>query len=268
MALGAGAASAQSPDDILLYKGADREQKLIEGAKKEGQVVIYSAMIVNQAMRPIAEKFRKKYPFVKLTYWRADSEDIVQKALRRGARQQRRRRRVRGHRRRRAGGRGQYRRSPIYTPVIEAYPPDVPRPERTVDADAAQSYYSIAYNTRLVPRRQGAEELRGPARPAVEGQDGLAHRQRERHAAVHHQPAARLGRGEGARLFREAQGPEDRQFRRRLRAHAGRPRHRRRICDRAEHLRPPSADQQSQGRAGQFAAHGPGGRRRPPPWAS
>ena len=30
-------------------------------------------------MRPIAEGFGKKYPFIKLTYWRADSEDIVQK---------------------------------------------------------------------------------------------------------------------------------------------------------------------------------------------
>src|SRR5438270_13666453 len=75
-----GAAYAQSAEDILLYKGADREQKLIEGAKKEGQVVIYAAIIVNQGMRPIAEKFQKKYPFIKLTYWRADSEDIVQKA--------------------------------------------------------------------------------------------------------------------------------------------------------------------------------------------
>src|SRR5262249_44520394 len=69
-------AAAQNVEDILLYKGPDREQKLIEGAKKEGQVVIYSALIVNQAMRPIADRFGKKYPFVKITYWRADSEDI------------------------------------------------------------------------------------------------------------------------------------------------------------------------------------------------
>ena len=57
-------AYAQSAEDILLYKGPDREQKLIEGAKKEGQVVIYAAIIVNQGMRPIAEKFQKKYPFI------------------------------------------------------------------------------------------------------------------------------------------------------------------------------------------------------------
>ena len=50
----ADAASAQTPPDILLYKGPDREQRLIEGARKEGQVVIYGALIQNQAMRPIA----------------------------------------------------------------------------------------------------------------------------------------------------------------------------------------------------------------------
>src|SRR5438105_657005 len=72
-------ALAQSPENILTYKGSDRVQRLIDGARKEGQVVIYSALIVNQAMRPIVEKFGKKYPFVKLSYWRADSEDITAK---------------------------------------------------------------------------------------------------------------------------------------------------------------------------------------------
>ena len=68
-------ALAQSGDDILNYKGADRAQKLEEGAKKEGQVVFYSAMIVNQALRPLADGFMKKYPSVKLTYWRGDTEE-------------------------------------------------------------------------------------------------------------------------------------------------------------------------------------------------
>src|SRR4051794_41843788 len=80
----AASASAQSADDILHYKGPDREQKLIEGAKKEGQVVLYSALIVNQATRPIVEKFGKKYPFVKASYWRGDSEDIAPKILAEG----------------------------------------------------------------------------------------------------------------------------------------------------------------------------------------
>jgi len=74
------ATAAQAQDlSILTNRSADRERLLIEGAKKEGQVVIYSAAIVNQALRPIAEAFMKKYPFVKLTYWRADTEEIVAK---------------------------------------------------------------------------------------------------------------------------------------------------------------------------------------------
>jgi len=73
-------AAAQAQDlSILTNRSPDRERLLIEGAKKEGQVVIYSAAIVNQALRPMAEAFMKKYPFVKLTYWRADTEEIVAK---------------------------------------------------------------------------------------------------------------------------------------------------------------------------------------------
>jgi iron(III) transport system substrate-binding protein len=142
-------AFAQSPADILLYKGADREQKLIEGAKKEGQVVIYAAMIVNQAMRPIAEKFGKKYPFIKLTYWRADSEDIVQKASAEvrasnvvadviegtGAGEQ-------------AVQAGIV--VPYYTPVLAAFPEQY-RDPNGLWTPTRISYYSIAYNSRQVP---------------------------------------------------------------------------------------------------------------------
>jgi iron(III) transport system substrate-binding protein len=148
-ALLAAPAVAQSPADILLYKGEDREQKLIEGAKKEGQVVIYAAMIVNQAMRPIAEKFGKKYPFIKLTYWRADSEDIVQKASAEvrannvvvdviegtGAGEQ-------------AVQAGIV--VPYYTPVLAAFPEQY-RDPNGLWTPTRISYYSIAYNTRQVP---------------------------------------------------------------------------------------------------------------------
>ena len=65
--------------DILTSTAANRDQLLLEGARKEGQVVLYSAAIVNQALRPMADAFMKKYPFIKLTYWRGDTEEIVAK---------------------------------------------------------------------------------------------------------------------------------------------------------------------------------------------
>jgi iron(III) transport system substrate-binding protein len=142
-------AYAQSAEDILLYKGPDREQKLIEGAKKEGQVVIYAAIIVNQGMRPIAEKFQKKYPFIKLTYWRADSEDIVQKASAEVRANNLVADIIEGT------GAGELAVAadivqPYYTPVVNAFP-EVYRDPKGLWTPTRLSYYSIAYNTRLVP---------------------------------------------------------------------------------------------------------------------
>jgi ABC-type Fe3+ transport system substrate-binding protein len=74
------AATAQTPDaNILTYAGPDRTARLIEGAKKEGELTYYSAMIVNQALRPLTAAFQAKYPFIKISYWRADSEEIETK---------------------------------------------------------------------------------------------------------------------------------------------------------------------------------------------
>jgi ABC-type Fe3+ transport system substrate-binding protein len=74
------AATAQTPDaNILTYAGPDRADRLIEGAKKEGELTYYSAMIVNQALRPLTAAFQAKYPFIKISYWRADSEEIETK---------------------------------------------------------------------------------------------------------------------------------------------------------------------------------------------
>ena len=44
-----------------------------EAAKKEGQVVWYTSLIVNQAVRPLVEAFNKKYPGVEVKYARGDS---------------------------------------------------------------------------------------------------------------------------------------------------------------------------------------------------
>ncbi len=71
-----GSARAQ---EILLSHAPDRDQAILDGARKEGQVVFYSAMIVNQALRPLADAFMKKYPFVKMTFWRGDTEEIIDK---------------------------------------------------------------------------------------------------------------------------------------------------------------------------------------------
>jgi iron(III) transport system substrate-binding protein len=72
-------AHALTTEDILNYKGPDRQKLLEDGARKEGTVVIYSGMIVNQLLRPLTEAFEKKYPFIKTRYWRGDANQILVK---------------------------------------------------------------------------------------------------------------------------------------------------------------------------------------------
>jgi len=74
-------ALALSEAEIANYQGADRQQMLEEGARKEGAVTFYTGMIVDQATRPLLEAFQKKYPFIKADYWRGDSRAIIQKVL-------------------------------------------------------------------------------------------------------------------------------------------------------------------------------------------
>jgi len=77
----AGSASAAPARDAAQYTGPDRTQLLEAGARREGKVVFYSGMIENQALRPIAQAFHQKYPFIAVESWRGDSRALVQKAL-------------------------------------------------------------------------------------------------------------------------------------------------------------------------------------------
>src|SRR4051812_28380102 len=46
--------------ELYLYKGADREQRLIDGARKERQVTVYTSLNLKDSV-PITEAFEKKY---------------------------------------------------------------------------------------------------------------------------------------------------------------------------------------------------------------
>ena len=53
--------------------GHAADPALYEAAKKEGQLVWYTSLIVNQAVRPLVEAFNKKHPGIEVKYARADS---------------------------------------------------------------------------------------------------------------------------------------------------------------------------------------------------
>jgi ABC-type Fe3+ transport system substrate-binding protein len=68
-------------EEIANLKGPDREKILIEGAKKEGKLTWYTTLIVDQAVRPLLEGFGKKYPFIKVNYYRGNNSEVLEKAM-------------------------------------------------------------------------------------------------------------------------------------------------------------------------------------------
>jgi len=52
------------------------DAKLIAGAKTEKQLMIYGTMQIGD-MDPILEKFRLKYPFLKVEYFRAHRQGVI-----------------------------------------------------------------------------------------------------------------------------------------------------------------------------------------------
>jgi iron(III) transport system substrate-binding protein len=75
MAQGPGSALAALAD----YDGPDREQRLAEGARREGFLTLYTSLTVDD-MAVLNAAFEKRYR-VKVQMWRANSEKIVQRAL-------------------------------------------------------------------------------------------------------------------------------------------------------------------------------------------
>ena len=142
-------AAAQSDAfNPAMYRGADREQRILDGARKEGRVTVYSSMIVDQALRPLIDGFQTKYPFMKAQYVRDDPPQQLQKVMAEA----------------RAGSmvvdvlestglevpiRNANINQPFWSPEIEAYDKSHADPENFW-APTRTSYLGACYNTNLV----------------------------------------------------------------------------------------------------------------------
>lgn len=79
-----GAVRAQAPArgsmaELAAYSGADRQQRLVDGAKKEGPLSLYTSA-QTEDMGALVAGFEKKYG-LKATTWRAGSEKVLQRAV-------------------------------------------------------------------------------------------------------------------------------------------------------------------------------------------
>ena len=78
---GARQSMAASVEDIAMMKSADRQKILVEGAKKEGKLMWYTTLIVDQVVRPVKEAFEKEYPFIQIDFYRGNAENLVRRML-------------------------------------------------------------------------------------------------------------------------------------------------------------------------------------------
>jgi iron(III) transport system substrate-binding protein len=59
---------------------AEREKRLLEGARKEGEMVWYTNSGIENATRYI-QAFRKKYPFINANFWRSKTRQVTQRVV-------------------------------------------------------------------------------------------------------------------------------------------------------------------------------------------
>ena len=195
----AGIAAAQDRDAagrLYLYQGADRDQRLVERAKQEGTLALYTSMQLVDS-RPLAEAFERKYG-IKVALWRASGEKVAQRIVTEAR-----------------GGRHDvdaietdgaqmeilYREkqlAPFHSPSIQDIPPNI-LPAHKAYVPTRLTLYVLAYNTRRIARHEvpnNYEDLLDPkwaGRFALEGAD----------VAWFAALAKAMGEGKGVAYFRK-----------------------------------------------------------------
>jgi iron(III) transport system substrate-binding protein len=190
-----GPATAQGAD-ILSYQGADREQRLIEQARKEGTVSLYTSLAPTES-QPMAEAFEKKYG-IKVELWRSQSERVVQRVVSEAK-----------------AGRNtvdviatngpemeSLAREKVLTPYFTPHAADLPPasiPRHRLWMPDRLQFFVVGYNTNLVKREDLPKSIRGFADPKWKGKLAIEAGDAEWMATL----VKKWGEAEGMAFFRK-----------------------------------------------------------------
>jgi iron(III) transport system substrate-binding protein len=178
------------------YEGADRQEKLVAGAKKEGELTIYTSSQSND-IGAVAKAFEAKYG-VKVNLWRAGSEKVLQRAVTEAR-----------------GGRHT-------VDILETNGPEMEMMHREQILQAVKSphlvdlipaarrphgewvgtrlnVFALAYNTRLVKKEELPKSFADLTHPRWKGRLGIEADDQDWLAGV----MAQLGERKGTQIFRE-----------------------------------------------------------------
>jgi len=73
------AAQNRTPAEVAAYKGADRTARLIEGAKREGTLSLYTSRVAEDT-NPVIDAFTRKYG-IDVSVWRAANRTVLQRVV-------------------------------------------------------------------------------------------------------------------------------------------------------------------------------------------
>ncbi len=178
------------------YEGADRQQRLLEGAKKEGELTLYTSA-QSDDIGAVAKAYEAKYG-VKVNLWRAGSEKVLQRAVTEAR-----------------GGRHA-------VDVIETNGPEMEMLHREQILQAVKSphladlipaarrphgewvgtrlnVFALAYNTKLVKKDELPKTFAELAHPRWKGRLGIEADDQDWLAGV----LAQLGEQQGTQIFRD-----------------------------------------------------------------
>jgi len=181
---------------LLRYEGADRLQKLIPAAKKEGSLMLYTSF-AEKDLPPLTAAFEKRYG-IKLNVWRSASEKVLQRAVIETS-----------------AGRHEFDavhtsalemealyREKILQPVAPAHGVELlagaVRPHRAWTATYL-SFWVQAYNTSMVKKAELPRTWQDLLDPRWKGKLGIEARLPEWYATI----AMDMGEEKGIRFFRE-----------------------------------------------------------------
>jgi iron(III) transport system substrate-binding protein len=183
------------------------QAQLMETAKKEGKVVWYTSMGVDDA-QPFSVAFSKKYPFIRVEVVRASSEKLLNRLMTE----------VRAgrylfdvvtlsgfeaHIAQKQGFLGKY-----VSPESKVYPKGFKDPEGYW-TDIWDNYYAVGYNTSLVKRGEAPKSWQDLLNPKWKGKFGMDEEEYEWYAGM----LEAMGE-EKAKAFMRALAKQDLQWRR------------------------------------------------------
>ncbi len=191
-----GAALAQTVPErnaaVYMYKGADRDQRLLERARKEGTLTFYTSLATTESI-PLTQAFEKKTG-VKVQLWRALSEEVIQRTLN----EARARRHVVDVIETNGPEVEVLAREQItaefYTPHTAKYPPWAIPSHRLWVSDR-MDFFVVAYNTNKVKREELPTTYEGFVEPKWKGRLGIEATDQEWLASVVKQWGSERGLG-------------------------------------------------------------------------